>query len=113
MTNLSNEYDKLLDYLENQKKLSQGFSSKRKTPEEIKRDIISKGTKKLLEESQIHSFVPLHPKSFKSKGFSIGKFEEMMRSKLIDDFKKLQSYERPYISVDVSDKTTMLVQDMQ
>lgn len=32
-------------------------------------------------------------------GFNVKQFEEIMRSKLIDDYKRNQSYERPYISV--------------
>ena len=37
--------------------------------------------------------------SHNSNGFDVQKFETMMRTRLIDEHKKLQSYERPYISV--------------
>lgn len=101
MSNLSDDYSKLLDYLENQKKASEGYALKRRKPSEVKKEQVAVATQKLLEDSQIHSYVPLGQKKKvkKSKGFSPNKFEDMMRSKLIDDFKKMQSYERPYISV--------------
>ncbi len=101
MSNLIDDYDKLLNYLENQRKASEGYALKRRNPSEVKKELVAVATKKLLEDSQIHSHVPLGVKKSqkKSKGFNVNKFEQMMRSKLIDDFKKLQTYERPYISV--------------
>lgn len=48
-------------------------------------------------QTSIHSDVP--PKKKTSKGFDVQKFEFLMRSKLIDEYKKLQSFDRPYISV--------------
>jgi hypothetical protein len=48
-------------------------------------------------QTNIHSDVP--PKKKTSKGFDVQKFEFLMRSKLIDEYKKLQSFDRPYISV--------------
>jgi len=53
----------------------------------------------LIEDLQtsIHSDVPSKKKT--SKGFDIQKFEFLMRSKLIDEYKKIQSFDRPYISV--------------
>jgi len=53
----------------------------------------------LIEDLQtsIHSDVPTKKKS--SKGFDVQKFEFLMRSKLIDEYKKIQSFDRPYISV--------------
>jgi len=55
--------------------------------------------KSLVQDLQdnIHSDVPFKKKT--SKGFDIQKFEFLLRSKLIDEYKKLQSYDRPYISV--------------
>jgi len=101
MSNLIDDYDKLLNYLENQRKASEGYALKRRKPLEVKKEQVAAATKKLLEDSQIHSHVPpgAKKKQKKSKGFNVSKFEQMMRSKLIDDFKKLQTYERPYISV--------------
>jgi len=101
MSNLKDDYANLLDYLENQRKTSEGYALKRRNPLEVKKEQVAEATKKLLEDSQIHSYVPpgAGKKLKKSKGFNVSKFEQMMRSKLIDDFKKMQTYERPYISV--------------
>jgi CRISPR/Cas system-associated exonuclease Cas4 (RecB family) len=103
MSELSNEYSKLFDYLDFHKKASGGNRKKvvKKPPEDKskqKKQKIAAETLKLLEESEIHSYIPAHlPKT--SSGFDVEKFEVLMRTKLIDDYKRLQSYERPYISV--------------
>lgn len=103
MSELSNEYTKLFDYLDHYKKASGGIRKKKKQkpPEDSiqkKKQQIAAETQKLLEESEIHSYIPAHlPK--KSTGFDVEKFEALMRSKLVDDYKRIQSYERPYISV--------------
>jgi len=101
MSNLKDEYATLLDYLENQRKTSEGYALKRRNPSEVKKEQVAESTKKLLEDSQIHSYIPpgAGKKVKKSKGFDVSKFQEMMRSKLIDDYKRIQTYERPYISV--------------
>jgi CRISPR/Cas system-associated exonuclease Cas4 (RecB family) len=93
MSNLSNEYKNLFDYLEYHKRSS---ADRTKKAEDKKIKNIAEETKRLLEESQIHSFVP---QVKKSSGFNIEKFESLMRSRLIDEYKRLQGYERPYISV--------------
>lgn len=94
MTNLSNEYKNLFDYLEYHKKSSEG--RKRKTKEDFKIKSVADETKRLLEESKVHSYIP---QMRKSSGFNIDRFENFMRSRLIDEYKRLQGYERPYISV--------------
>lgn len=110
MSNLADEYDKLLNYLKDQKtegKLAvqqkplpkpQKVEAKVEIPKEEKKEKVLEETKKLLDSSQYHSFVPSKPSS-KKKGFDLKHFESMMRAKLIDEHKKLNSYERPYISV--------------
>jgi CRISPR/Cas system-associated exonuclease Cas4 (RecB family) len=99
MTNLSNEYKKLLNYLNSQdtKKKS---PAKEEPPKKVKK-VETSETKKLIEESKIHSYIPgeTFRKLPESKGFDINKFETRLRSKLIEEHKKSQSYERPYISV--------------
>ena len=99
MPNLSNEYEKLLRYLENQeKKPAKSAPVKKK---ETKKEETSKITKQLIEESTYKEFKDIphtHP-SKGSNGFSVTAFENMMRSKLIENYKTSQSYERPYISV--------------
>ncbi len=101
MSSLSKNYSDLLFYLKTQKEASGGYVLKRKTPLEIKKKQVVETTNKFLNDSKIHAYIPpnvdKHVK--KSKGFNVKKFEGMMRSKLIDDFKRMQTYERPYISV--------------
>lgn len=98
MSKLNNQYEQLLDYLKTQTKPKKETPvnkvTKEKKPE--KNDI-----KKLIEDSKIHSFIPDDKFDIDSKslGFSVKKFSSMMRAKLIEEHKKLQSYERPYISV--------------
>jgi hypothetical protein len=98
MSKLNNQYEKLLDYLETQ------TTPKKETP--VKKVITEKkqektNTKQLIEDSKIHSFIPDDKFDIDSKslGFGVKKFSSMMRAKLIEEHKKLQSYERPYISV--------------
>jgi CRISPR/Cas system-associated exonuclease Cas4 (RecB family) len=99
---LSNEYEKLLRYLENEKSAAGPVKNKSERKTEIKKAKASVNTKKLLEESTIDEFkdIPhIHDQVEKgSEGFSVLEFESMMRSKLIEEHKTSQSYERPYIS---------------
>jgi CRISPR/Cas system-associated exonuclease Cas4 (RecB family) len=96
MSNLLDDYKKLTTYLDFHKKASGGHTVK--DPREgIKYRKIAEETDKLLEESQIHSYVPENIRH--SLGFDVSKFESLMRSRLIDEYKRIQGYERPYISV--------------
>lgn len=109
MSNLADEYDKLLTYLKSQKtdgKLAVQQKPLPKKPvtqqakvEAENKEKVLEDTKKLLDKAHYHSFVPDKPKPSKKKGFDLKHFESMMRTKLIDEHKKLNSYERPYISV--------------
>jgi len=110
MMNLTNEYEKLLHYLEAQKpktnrKIIPPVVKKEEPKKRSKRETVEEKTKKFIEESQIHSYVPpsghQNRKTYnqESNGFDVQKFETMMRTKLIDEHKKIQSYDRPYISV--------------
>ena len=100
-----NEYEILLSYLDKQDK--PGFKAKKneninkvKTFEDIpKENIEISKTKKVIEECQEKNIIDTPQFSNISVGFDAEKFENMMRSRLIDDYKKMQSYERPYISV--------------
>lgn len=96
MTKLNNEYEQLLKYL-------QQAEPKKKSPakeqQEKKVEKASFDTKKFLEEAKVHSYIPEPNHSKDSKGFNVSRFENMMRTKLVEEYKKLQSYERPYISV--------------
>ena len=95
---LDHEYSKLLDYLEN---FLEDEVSSRENAEIRSRQIIEQKTKKLIEECsvEIHSDVPRLKGVPSSKGFDLQKFESLMRARLVDEFKRLQSYDRPYISV--------------
>lgn len=102
---LANEYEKLLRYLEKQepKKSASSTPKQDPKPELSKKEIASQNTKKLLEEATIDEFADLPTvhinKGNQSKSFDVIKFESLMRSKLIEEYKTRQSYERPYISV--------------
>lgn len=87
-----NEYEILLSYLDNQK----NEINKIKSFE----DITSKSdTKKIIGECQEENKLDTPRFSNNSVGFDPEKFENLMRSRLIDAHKKTQSYDRPYISV--------------
>lgn len=93
--NISNEYDKLLKYLETQKPKADIAKEK-----EVNAHLISKIKQNKALDLSIEEFPKVKKIDSKSgMGFDIEKFESLMRSKLIDEYKKLQSYDRPYISV--------------
>ena len=96
----NDSYSDLLLYLEKENNI--GTTPKIKTNFEVKEKPIQKikdETKKLLEES-VELFSDVSYKiNNSSKGFDVNRFESLMRSKLVDDYKRLESYERPYISV--------------
>jgi CRISPR/Cas system-associated exonuclease Cas4 (RecB family) len=101
---LANDYEKLIRYLEKQEPKRVAIPSKKeKTSKSTKKELASQNTKKLLEEATIDDFADLPHvhvrKTHQSKSFDVDKFESMMRSKLIEEYKTRQSYERPYISV--------------
>ncbi|MHA1623153.1 MAG: CRISPR-associated protein Cas4 [Candidatus Heimdallarchaeaceae archaeon] len=114
---ITGEYEKLLRYFESEKSKSSAKSSSslkfekvdtlkeaidriKKPKKQTKKEKIKTDTKKILEESQIDQFkdIPSHRKKLPSKGFDVEQFESLMRSKLIEEHKTRQSYERPYIS---------------
>jgi len=96
---LANDYEQLLRYLESQNFKNVSSSSPKKKTVEQKKVEASSTTKKIIEEASIDDFkeLPTTNPEF-SKGFSISQFESMMRSKLIEEYKTKQTYERPYIS---------------
>lgn len=100
-SNLSREYSNLIEFLEKQKRPGDVSSSRKKQKPVETKDDVSKSTKQLLKECSegIHSDIPITKSIQESKGFDVVKFESLMRSKLIDSYKRGQSYERPYISV--------------
>ena len=99
---INNPYEKLLDYLKAQEQPKKKSPAKEVIPKKVKKVEISE-TKKLIEESKIYGYIPgesfENPPPKKSEGFDVSKLESMMRAKLIEEHKKSQSYERPYISV--------------
>ena len=103
MTYLSNEYDKLLSYL-NKNSSETPIKRKKEISLKDKKEAVKKSTQKLIEDCQIHSYIPLSADPIlqqynKSVGFDVIAFEKGMRQKLIEEYKKVQTYERPYISV--------------
>jgi hypothetical protein len=99
MTKLTNEYDRLLDYLEKQNKPVE--IPKVKKEEKTKKEKITTSTKMMLENAKIEEFIDLPSFEIKKdrKGFDTQRFEILMRSKLIEEYKTRLTYERPYISV--------------
>ena len=114
MSKLTNEYEKLLSYLEANtsakgpntsptRRKSRGQVEKPKD-EVSQKETIKKSTQQLIEDSQIHGYIPpsenpIFKQQNKSIGFDVDAFEQIMRQKLIEEYKKIQTYERPYISV--------------
>ena len=103
MLNLHNEYEKLLSYLDSNLPKT---PVKRKIEKQVisEKEAVEESTKKLIEDSRIHSYIPLlessvHQQTNRSIGFDVISFENRMRQKLIEEYKKTQTYERPYISV--------------
>jgi hypothetical protein len=115
MANEPSQYEKLLKYLEKhenkvavEKPKTPPKEKPKKTQEkkpepEIKEDArerVKKLTKEMMKDAESFSFVPSHvKKKYPTEGFNIRLLEEKMVKKLIEEHKKLQSYERPYISV--------------
>ena len=111
MSKLNNEYEKLLQYLDaNLSEQGSNRSVARRTVKskhdlrDSKKENLKKTAQKLIEDSQIHSYIPpsenpVYKQVNKSIGFDVKAFEQMMRQKLIEEYKKIQTYERPYISV--------------
>lgn len=109
MTIQTSKYENLLKYLENHEVTKKPAvqekpkEKKKKDPLENKeeqRKQVRKLTKEMIKETESFSFVPSHVKTkYPTEGFNVRLFEEKLVKKLIEDHKKLQSYERPYISV--------------
>jgi CRISPR/Cas system-associated exonuclease Cas4 (RecB family) len=95
MDDLKSTYDDLLVYLQSQNVTHP--KNKKTKPERVLEKQVSQESKSIIDEIESTGFIP--EKSFSSKGFDVAKFEMLMRSRLIDEFKKSQSYEKPYISV--------------
>ena len=95
-----NEYEILLSYLDKQEKpkvkKEEGLI---RSFEDLPVQSKPNDTKKILEECKEEKLITPQVLTNSSIGFDVNKFENLMRSRLIDDYKKLQSYERPYISV--------------
>jgi CRISPR/Cas system-associated exonuclease Cas4 (RecB family) len=119
MSNLANEYNKILSYLESHeikgvpskepprqeppKPKKVDAKPKKKDPPKDDLDKQREEVKKLMEEAS-YTYVPGErfegkQPSNSSTGFDVVRFESLMRTKLIDNYKRMQSYERPYISV--------------
>jgi len=96
----SNQYADLLKYLEDE--TAKTSSIKKENIKQIKKEKVSNDTKQLIKDSLegIHADVKFNASAINSsRGFVVKDFESLMRAKLIDQHKKMQSYERPYISV--------------
>jgi hypothetical protein len=110
MADEKSKFANLLNYLEKEeaaitkaKKPKQVQKPKPKVEEEPKEDPkerVRKMTKEMMKETEVFSFVPAHvKKKYPTEGFNIRLLEEKLIKKLVEKYKKIQSYERPYISV--------------
>jgi hypothetical protein len=101
------KFANLLKFLENE----EAEIKKTKTPKKVikpkpevkkedPKEKVRKLTKEMMKETEIFSFVPDHvKKKYPTEGFNIRLLEEKLIKKLVEKHKKIQSYERPYISV--------------
>ena len=84
----NNEYEILLSYLD----------KKTLTPSSIKKDETLNEEECRKDEKPID--IPLFSTNDEiKKGFDVDKFENLMRARLIDDYKRQQSFDKKYISV--------------
>lgn len=100
MKELSKEYDELLNVIEKEKKKDK--PAKQETKPTEKEKVESKNEVKDKTEELIKNVQSQNEESVsrnKGTGFDVSKFEELMKTRLIDEHKRIQSYERPYISV--------------
>jgi hypothetical protein len=105
MANEPSKYANLLNYLEREEatlktkkkpKASKIIEEKKTDPKERVREL----TKQMMEETEAFSFVPSNTKKRQpTEGFDVKLLEDQMIKKMIEDHKRLQSFERPYISV--------------
>lgn len=95
----NNPYKDLLKYLESESEIKKIVKEEKLFTIDTKKEI-SDNTKLLIKNSLegIHSDVLQKQRNVPSRGFDVDKFESLMRSKLVDEHKRRQSYERPYIS---------------
>jgi CRISPR/Cas system-associated exonuclease Cas4 (RecB family) len=104
----TNDYTKILDYLDSldttttkkKEEVKQPLPEKHKSSSTLvleEEEKVRKSTREIIQKSKTKEGKELPGK--KSSGFDVKKFESLLRTKLIDEYKKLQSYERPYISV--------------
>lgn len=101
MSSQSNKYGALLEYLESESSVKKVVKKEEPLFTIDTKQDVSKETKELLKNSLegIHSDVYQKPPNVISRGFNVDKFENFMRTKLVDNHKRMSSYERPYISV--------------
>jgi len=109
MKSLETKYADLVSYLETQIPKTPIQHARKKD----ERKVVASDVKNLIEDCTSDIDITSIKKQFKdlpvdnpfyhdtpfSKGFNVSKFETLMRMKLVDEHKKIQSYERPYISV--------------
>jgi len=95
----SNQYATLLKYLDDE--TDKTTSIKKNNTKKVEKEKVSINTKQLIKDSLegVYSDVTQKTPQKTSRGFVVNNFESLMRAKLIDQHKKMQSYVRPYISV--------------
>ena len=92
------QYNEILDLINREK--SKGENTSVKSDKKV--DSSSSDKKEVKDKTQeIIKSVEKQNKKKENKGtgFDVKKFENLMKTKLIDEHKRIQSYERPYINV--------------
>jgi len=95
------EYTRLLRYLEDYN-IGTGSKKWESLDEPAKKEVEQEEELKTEEYQEKQPGIPqqqTEEQIYSSKAFDSEKYTSLMRSKLIDDYKTLQSYERPYIAV--------------
>ena len=95
----SNSYSSLIKYLDDETFKTKNI--KKSNVKKIEKEEVSETTNQLIKDSLegLYSDVIQKTPNRTSRGFVVENFESLMRSKLVDEHKKRQSYDRPYISV--------------
>jgi CRISPR/Cas system-associated exonuclease Cas4 (RecB family) len=96
----SNQFEDLLKYLDDE--TDKTLTIQKDDKQRVEKVKVSTNTKQLIKDSLVGIYSDVgynNTPVSTSRGFVVKDFESLMRAKLIDEHKRMQSYDRPYISV--------------
>ena len=100
---MTSDFSKLLNYLDDQEKKNNRYKQNKPQKKKIIKIKKEKSSIENLLEDIKTKEIKYKKNSIvyetKSIGFNVTRFENLMKSRLIDNAKRLTSYDRPYISV--------------